>query len=80
MSVVPFPIGRCRHFIDMARCHLAAQPENKRDAYLRQLIERHRNFLTNAGVEPGLVARELRDLEMAMSPPPSPNGGVRLAA
>jgi hypothetical protein len=80
MSVEPFPIRRCLHHLDMVRCHVAAQPANRRKAYLRQIIEQHRKFLTDVGVEPGLIAREIRDLEMAVSPSPSPSGGLKLAA
>jgi hypothetical protein len=80
MSVEPFPVARCLHFIDMVRCHVAAQPANKRKAYTRQVIEQHRAFLTGAGIEPGLIKRECRNLELAVSTPPTPNGGLRLAA
>ena len=81
MSVVePFPVSRCLHYIDMVRCYVTAQPANKRKAYLRQVIEKHRAFLANAGVNPGLIDRELGDLERAVCPQPSPGGGLRLAA
>jgi hypothetical protein len=80
MSVSPFPVRRCLHYVDMVRCHVAAQPANKRKAYLKQLIEQHRAFLANAGVEPGLIEREIRDLQSAVSPSPTPSGGMRRAA
>jgi hypothetical protein len=80
MSVEPFPVRRCRHYLDMARCSIAAQPANKRKSFTRQIIEQHRQFLANAGVEPGLIQRECADLERAVSPPPTPNGGLRMAA
>jgi hypothetical protein len=79
-TVEPFPVIRCRHFLDMVRCHVASQPAAKRKAYLRQLIEQHRQFLASVGVAPGLVDRECRDLERAVSAPPNPQGGLRLAA
>ena len=80
MSVEPFPIRRCLHHVDMMRCYIDAQPASKRKAFTRQLIEQHRKFLADAGVEPALIAREIRDLECAVCPQPSPGGGLRLAA
>ena len=80
MSVEPFPVRRCRHYLDMVRCNIEAQPANKRKAFTRQIIEQHRQFLANAGVEPGLIERECRDLERAVSTPPMPHGGLRMVA
>ena len=80
MSVKPFPVRRCGHYLEMARCHIEAQPPAKRNAYLRQIIQQHRDFLTNAGIEPGLIEREIRDLKLALSPSPTPTGGMRLVA
>lgn len=79
-SVEPFPVRRCLHYVDMIRCHIQAQPASKRKAYARQIIEQHRKFLADAGVTPALIAREIRDLECAVLPQPTPTGGMRLAA
>jgi hypothetical protein len=79
-NVTPFPVRRMRHYIDMVRCHVEAQPANMRKAYLQKIVEQHRTFLANAGVEPVLIERECRDLKNAVSAPPTPKGGLRMAA
>lgn len=79
MNVEPFPVRKCLHYLDMVRCSLQAQPARKRKAHLRQIIEQHRHFLLAAGVAHPLIERELRDLELAVSKPPSPSGdGTRI--
>jgi hypothetical protein len=80
MSVEPFPVRRCLHYVDMVRCHVAAQPANKRKEYLKQVIGQHRAFLASAGVEQGLIDRECRELERLTSPTGTPSGGIRMAA
>lgn len=78
-NVEPFPVRRCRHYLDVASCYVKAEPTPEaRKARAQKIIDDHKRYLTDCGVEPWKVERELRDLRAALSPPPQPGTGQRL--
>jgi hypothetical protein len=64
VSVEPFPIKRCLHYLEMVRANIEAQPASKRRAFLWKIVEQHRQFLKSIGVDPDLIKREVRDLAL----------------
>jgi hypothetical protein len=80
-NVEPFPVRRCRHYLDMMRTQIEAQPSTaKKRTMLWKIVEQHRAFLASAGVAKELIDREVRDLVQAISTPLTPDSGLRMAA
>ena len=78
--IVPFPIAARTRHTDLVRSYAMTMTPGKAKAYLRNVIKEYRAYLRDMGVEQALVDREIRDLERAVLPQPTPSGGLRMMA
>jgi hypothetical protein len=78
--IVPFPIRKRSRHIELVRKSAMMMTPEKAEAYLRNVVDEYRSHLCEIGVEPHLIERELRDLRAALMAPPTPSGGLKLAA
>jgi len=78
--IEPFPIkARSRH-TDLVRKYAMTMTPGDAKAYLRSVINEYRHYLRDIGVRDSLIEREIHDLQRAVTPSPTPSGGLRLAA
>lgn len=61
-AVIPFPIARRVRYIAAQRKRAATFPY-RREAYLRGLVEKYRERLSQIGVPPELIVAEIRQME-----------------
>jgi hypothetical protein len=61
-AIIPFPVRRRQRWIEAQRQRAATFPRREQE-WLRSQVEKYQTRLTEIGVDPALVEREVNDLE-----------------